>query len=312
MRITAKAAAATTLFVALVLVAYTLYMGVNLEELLDVNPLMLAAATAAYTAAWLVSAYRLMVLDRYFAGEPLGLRHYFYARILGGVAAYLTPSAIGGEPVRAHYLARARGDSTAGYFALTIYEVYYDVVFTAAAAAAASLLYLPYTIPVLIVSAASLGVWAPMPLIILRGGGRLYRFIVKRFSGIVAGQVAVFLDSYRRVMGRCGARCVAAMVSTTILYHLLNTATILLLCWPIAPWRAFAGYIYALSMGALPTPGGAGVMEYGYTLAMPPPMVVRARAFTVLYTMVLGLYVLNASRGILLTGLAGEGGRDEP
>ncbi len=299
---TRGAAAAAITVIAVALAGYTLYMGVDPREVLSISPRNLAAATAMYTFAWLVSAYRLRLIDHVYSGRVHGLRHYFNARLLGGLAAYITPSAIGGEPARAYYLARLHGGKTAEYFAVALYEVYFDVLFTAAAALVLSIPLLPLSLPVLLVSLGTMAAWIPLPHVIRRGSGRLYDLFVKRLPREVKEQFTFFVEGYMRLYRGCGRLCVALLTLLTLIYHLLNALTILLLCWPMATvYEAFAGYIYALSLGALPTPGGAGAAEYGLTLVFDPRTVVQVRGFMIAYTVLVGLAVLQVSRGTLFT-----------
>ena len=60
--------------------------------------------------------------------------------------------------------------------------------------------------------------------------------------------------------------------------------------------NAFQAYLFALALGALPSPGGAFAVEYGLTITLKPIVVVASRVLTYFYTVIIGLYALTRTR----------------
>ena len=239
-----------------------------------------------------------MILHKAFTGKKLDLLDYMGIRLIGGLMAYLTPSAIGGEPGRAYLLAKKSDSDFTPFFALTIFEVYQDIVFTNIVAIMFSFLHLPYTIPVILLSLFVLTSWTLLVIGWIKGYGEgiIDRFFISRLPKIIKEHYNVFTNTFKQINNRCSVLCLISSMVITIMYQVLSGITIYYISLSIDPSTslldAFAAYIYALALGALPTPGGAGAIEYGLTIAVSPGAVVLSRTITLLYVIVSGSIVL--------------------
>ncbi|HDJ83504.1 MAG TPA: flippase-like domain-containing protein, partial [Desulfurococcaceae archaeon] len=94
--------------VTFVIIGYSIVTG-SFRFLEEVSFTKLVLSFIILMFAWLISAYRLKYIHRILEPDRClntSIKDYFYARLLGGLMAYITPSAIGGEPARAYYLAK--------------------------------------------------------------------------------------------------------------------------------------------------------------------------------------------------------------
>lgn len=312
----------TIAIVNLVIITYSI-LTKSYSALFRINTLILVLAVLTELSAWFVSAIRLRILHRILdsSGKTLSIKHYFYARMLGGLLAYLTPSAIGGEPARAYYLHLKIGEGFPRYLALSIYEVFYDIIIVNVLAIIFSINKIPYTIPVILVSSLSLITWIIVYSIfknILPTNNtsilisKFVKFIetrlMKRFTSISKSYLD-FGTSFREIASRVEFRDRVIVIYLTITMYLLSSLTITLIALSIDYEKGFVkqfiesfqAFLFALSLGALPTPGGSVAVEYGLSIVLMPSVVVVSRTLSYYIVIITGLLILFSNKLIILT-----------
>ncbi len=291
--------ALTLAVVVAIIIAYTIYRGVSLSVLFAVNPLLLVVAIALYTLSWFISGLRLKIIHESISSKKLGIPEYFYARMLGGLVAYLTPSAIGGEIARAYYLARKAGYDMATGLAVAVYELFIDILFINVFALLFSLEYLPLSTPVILVSLFVISSWIMLFTGIVRGNravDKFFKLLLKLLPSSIRDRYDAFSSSLTRITrGIATPRRILAVSVLTTLIHLTAGFVVYVVALnygDVGVLTGFKAYIFALAMGALPTPGGAAAVEYGLTIALKPEAVIASRVLMYFYTIILGLFSL--------------------
>ncbi|NPA98677.1 MAG: flippase-like domain-containing protein [Crenarchaeota archaeon] len=273
-----------------------------------IKPLNLVVALVVFFTAWLISAIRLRIIHASLDPDKvLPLKEYLYARLLGGLMAYITPSAIGGEPARAYYLSYKCNERFSKYFALVIYEVLYDIFVTSIGAIIGSLLYLPLTIPIIIVGIANTSFWGTMYLLLQNmidpeKAPRIIKFMAKivneQLSKRLGDSYTSFASSFKTIVSRMKITRRITVCLLTITFQLLFGFTIYVLgfgAYNVNIADAIIAYFLAITASALPTPGGAGTMEYGLSITLPPGLVILSRSFIYYVTIAMGIIVLYHS-----------------
>ncbi len=305
-KISKKTIVLVILVVTTVMIAYNVITEGMKPPIID--PLNLLLAFIVFFGAWLVSAIRLRTIHASLDPEKkLPLKEYLYARLLGGLMAYITPSAIGGEPARAYYLSYKCHERFSKYFALVIYEVLYDVFVTSIGAVVFSLFYLPLTIPIIIVGIANTSFWGTMYLLLENmidpdNAPRIIRFVVRivndQLSKRLGDSYTSFASSFKTIVSRMNITRRFVVCALTIVFQILFGITIYLLgfnVYNVNVVRAIVAYFLAITASALPTPGGAGTMEYGLSITLPPGLVILSRSFIYYTTVIMGIIVLYHS-----------------
>jgi len=300
----------STTIVAVVLVVYSKLMCVR-ELSLDVRSA--ALSTAILLTGWLISAIRLKYLFRVAKRDlSCSIKTCIGARFAGDVLAKITPSSIGGEPARAYYISMDTGLPFLEVYALTIYEVYFDVMFTCISGALFSLWSLPLSLPALITSLVVGATWAA----VFNNIGRIYAFIGEKAMGNrllerslnrlraskyfsrFLNKLLDFKDHYVKISSKVRSRQKFALWALTIVIHFTWSLSIIPLVlarhdhglnMPAIIWVAVAAYCLMQSMSILPTPGGSGVAEYGLSIALPPDVVVAYRSLYFFVPILVGL-----------------------
>ncbi|MET1159699.1 MAG: flippase-like domain-containing protein, partial [Thermoprotei archaeon] len=299
-RISRKTAVLTIVIVTLTLVLYSLLFNQDWQILLVVNPVIIILAVLVYLLSWVISAIRLAYLYRVFDKKhELSFKEFLYARILGGLAAYLTPSAIGGEPIRALYLSLRTNSEFVRCFALTLYEVYYDVMIVSLIAIVLSLFKLPLALPVTLVGLGNIASWILIynvlnniitpenaPSLAKKLLSLIEKYVM-RFKSLNKGykELGLYFSS---IVSSMKFRDIIVMISLTLLIHIVASATIFTLITGTLTTAspeyivgsfliALIAYFYSLTIGALPTPGGAIAVEYGLSIVLKPQVVVLSR-----------------------------------
>ncbi len=301
----------TLLLVTGVMLLYSLCMNLSIYEVLSsINPLSIVIALIVYFLGWFISAIRLMIIHVRLDGldKRLSVKDYFYARLLGGFLAYITPSAIGGEPARAYYISKKTKGPFSKYFALAIYEVLYDIMLVNVVALAFSIVKLPYSIPVIIVSLGSMGFWLIMYYIMCNMlAPETARFPLNKIIGYVRrlGEARFseaykdYGSSFRNIVDRMDMSSKLIVIVLSLIYQFMNALVIYILLQDhsiVSLINAIMAYFFALSLGALPTPGGAISIEYGLSLALPPGVVVVARGLMFYSVIIAGIIVIYLTR----------------
>ncbi len=300
--------------VTVVIIGYSIITG-SYRFLEEVSFIKLVLSLIIFMFAWLISAYRLKYIHRILDPDRClntRIKDYFYARLLGGLMAYITPSAIGGEPARAYYLAKKCMGRFSRYFALSIYEVYYDIMIVNIFALSLSFYSLPYSLFVILVSIGSIAFWIIMYHLIKNivepeKTNVVLRWIIKWMNKLVHKRLEMIKDSYydfassfNTLINNSYIINKFVIVVLTIVYHLCNSLAIFVLAIKSvtinsvinAVLASISAYFYSLALGALPTPGGAGVMEYGLSLALAPEIVIVSRTLMYYSTVIIGLLIL--------------------
>lgn len=300
--------------VTLVIIGYSIIMG-SFRFLEEVSFTKIVLSLTILMFAWLISAYRLKYIHRILDPDRClntSIKDYFYARLLGGLMAYITPSAIGGEPARAYYLAKKCIGRFSRYFALSIYEVYYDIMIVNIFALFLSFYSLPYSLFVILVSIGSIVFWITMYHLIKNivepeNTNVVLRKIIKWMNKLVHKRLEMIKDSYydfaisfNTLVNNSYPIKKVVIVVLTIVYHLCNSLSIFVLAIKSVTINtvintilaSISAYFYSLALGALPTPGGAGVMEYGLSLALAPEIVIVSRTLMYYSTVIIGLLIL--------------------
>ncbi len=295
--------AITLSIVIVIIILYTIYFGIDPAILLSIDPLILALAIIIYTLSWIISGIRLKIIHLSVSGKVLGLLDYLYARLLGGLIAYLTPSAMGGEPARAYYLSKKTGDDIATGFAVAIYELFIDIIFINVLAIIYSINYLLMSLPVILVSAFVLFTWTTLFLgVVYRNKiiDKLFQFLIKFLPETIREKYNIFTESIRLITKFIiRPHRVVMIILSTVAMHLLTGAVIYIISigyGGTSLLQAFQAYLFALALGALPSPGGAFAVEYGLTITLKPAAVVTSRVLMYFYTVITGLYVLTRIR----------------
>ncbi len=299
-RLSAWKIAITLTIVIAIIILYTIYFNIDPVILLSIDPRVLLIAILIYTLSWFISGVRLKIIHSSVCRKILSLQDYFYARLLGGLVAYLTPSAIGGEPARAYYLAKKTGDDIASVFAIVVYELFIDIIFINILAIVYSVHYLPLSIPVILVSILVLFSWTMLFIGIVcdnRIINGFFKFMLKFLPKNIRDKYTVFSCSLKAVTKAIARPYrVVAIALTTITMHLLTGAVIYVIALGYGGTSllgAFQAYLFAIALGALPSPGGAFAVEYGLTITLKPVVVVASRVLMYFYTIIIGLYSLT-------------------
>lgn len=293
----AAGAAASAAAVAAALIAYGAVTS-SLGALAELSPASALCAAAALVASNAIAAARLRLIHAKYSGRALRFRDYFGARMLGQLAAILTPSAYGGEVGRAAYLA-SHGSGFGEMLALSYYEVFYDVVATNAVGMALSLRRLPAAWPVLAVGALTLAAWLGFAHAVLVSGWAQRALsrarLAKRALALVAERAEDVRRAFAEVSGRLGPADVLAVVALTLAYNFAQAAAVLPLAGPARAAEAVEAYFYSQTLAAMPTPAGAGFAELGLGMALPPGLVVQFRAVYLLAYAAAGVITLAAA-----------------
>jgi len=266
-------------------------------ELLSIDTLI---AASILTLGWLISAVRLRILiQSYTRGDPIPLLDSLKIRLIGGLLANITPSALGGEPARAYYISRRIGASFVESFAIAIYEVYYDVIAVNAIALAFSMQYLPVSLPILLVALFMVTTWLSASLKISRTRSRPLEALPQWIPGFLRKPVEAlykryieFATSYSSVSSMLPTRVKTVLWVLTIAYHTIWGLAALAFLHSLefnTVIGAVKAYFLMQSFSSLPTPGGSGAAEYGLSIVLNPLVVVKYRVTYYYYTIILGL-----------------------
>lgn len=310
-RISKRGMILTLALVTGIMLLYTMITNISIYEVLSsINPLLIIFALIIYFLGWLVSAIRLKVIHICLDGaeKKLSIKDYFYARLLGGFLANITPSAIGGEPARAYYISRKTKGPFSRYFALAMYEVLYDIMLVNVVALALSIVKLPYSIPVIIVSIGSMGFWLIMYYVMCNmlspetakfPLNKIIKYVGKFGENRFFEAFKDYGSSFRYIVDKTDMFSKIIVIALTFMYQFMNALVIYVLLQDhsiTSLINAVMAYFFALSLGALPTPGGAGSIEYGLSLTLPPGIVVVARGLMFYSIIIAGIVIVYVTR----------------
>ncbi|MCI4462321.1 MAG: flippase-like domain-containing protein [Thermogladius sp.] len=263
-------------------------------------------ASALLMAGYLLASVRLMIIHARYTGRRLPLIEYYKARLAGNLAAFLTPSAVGGELGRAGYLA-LKGFSFTEMLAVAYFEVFFDVVFTSLAALVFSFSQLPWSLPVALTAGGSIAAWVAASLLLFYTGRRYGGNAgsgVRRFKGLLGKLTSWALTlsvAFWNTSSRVKFVDLLAVVALTLLAQVLQASSVLPLLGGLSPdyvGEAFRGYFYSQALSSLPSPGGAIVSEYGLSLSLAPGYVVAYRLVYALTNVVPGLIIVYRAHSV--------------
>ncbi len=300
--------------VTIVIIGYSIVTG-SFKFLEEVSFTKLVLSFIILMFAWLISAYRLKYIHRILDPDRClntSIKDYFYARLLGGLMAYITPSGIGGEPARAYYLAKRCVGKFSRYFALSIYEVYYDIMIVNIFALSLSFYSIPYSLLIVLVSIGNIVSWITMYHLIKNiiepeNTNVFLRKIIKWMNKFIHKRLEIIKDGYydfarsfNALVNNSNLKNKLIIVILTISYHICNSLAIFIVAiknfeiMVIANtlMASISAYFYSSTLGSLPSPGGAGIMEYGLSLVLEPEVVVVARILMYYSTVIIGLLIL--------------------
>lgn len=284
---------ATLLMVTLVILAYSI-LTAGYEGFKDLVSWKGLASFTVLMAGWFISAVRLKYLVGKIYGYRLSLKASLKARLLGGLVANITPSAIGGEPARAAFLRKIMGKDIEELYALALYEVYYDVILVNTVALIPALLYIPVSIPVVLVASFMVTSWLSMSYFIKRNSGRSNNSLLLKISARLPAfyeRFVKFSNGYREISSKIGFTGVLVLVALTIVYNTTWGLAIFFLAGGNYLLEGVIAYYFMMSMGSIPTPGGSISSEYGLSIILPPSIVVSYRTLFYYSTILIGFVV---------------------
>jgi uncharacterized protein (TIRG00374 family) len=297
------------LVVAIVLVVGVIqvYIVVTGADLSRIGLPELAYSAVLVFAGWVVSVFRLMyIVESNYNDVNCSFKTYLKARFLGDLLAKITPSAIGGEPARALLISSESGLSIGTAYALAIYEVSYDVIYTCLLGLFFSMWYLPYSIPVILVSGFVVVSWP----VFFRSVSRVASKFRANYVAVKLAKFTWFEKLFKHIedFGKTYSEISSTMDLGSKLFTWI--LTVLIHCFwalAIAPflyfqgramnpvlglWTVFSAYSIMQAISMLPTPGGVGVAEYGLSLVLPPEVVVAYRIIYYFVPIASALFIL--------------------
>ncbi|MEM0378407.1 MAG: lysylphosphatidylglycerol synthase domain-containing protein [Thermosphaera sp.] len=286
--------AATLIIVTIVIVAYGIFTS-GYEGFSSILTPRTIASLAFLLAGWFISAIRLRLLVDRVYGFKIKLSDSLKARFLGGLLANITPSAIGGEPARAAYLRKVMDRGIEELYALSLYEVYYDVILVNMMAFIPAFFYLPVSLPVVLVSSFMIASWIYIGFFIKQTSSNS----PKGFIGWLSKKFPKFTERYLKFSTRYAEISSRISLNGKILIAVLTLSYNTL--WGVAAWfftdsssilQCIMAYYFMMSMGSLPTPGGSISSEYALSLVLPPSTVVSYRTLFYYSTILIGLVIL--------------------
>lgn len=289
----------TLVIVTAIILLYSLATS-SLSAFMELLSIDTPIAASILTLGWLISAVRLRILlQSYTRGDPIPLVDALKIRLIGGLLANITPSALGGEPARAYYISRRIGAGFVESFAIAVYEVYYDVIAVNAIALAFSIQYLPVSLPILLVALFMVTTWLSASLKISRTRSKTLGALPQWIPGFLRKPIEAlhkhyieFATSYSSVSSRIPTRVKVVLWVLTIVYNVIWGLAALAFLHSLesnAVIGAVKAYFLMQSFSSLPTPGGSGAAEYGLSIVLNPLVVVKYRVTYYYYTIILGL-----------------------
>ena len=245
-----------------------------------------------------LKAYRLYYISKVL-GEPVSFSSAIITRFVGNTAGLLTPGNLGAEPVRVLTLASLNGVKIEKLAAAGVLESFYDIVVAVAISLAASIVFLPASLPVLIVSVIIMALWiAGLTGLVYREGfwKKVIKGISSRLPEKYRGQVlSRYKDFTLAVTTGLNPRANVICFTLTIVSFFLIALSFIPLAGIIEDgkgmgvfYRAIdfvSGYSMSFVMSFLPTPGGSGFFEYGLGVAMEKELALAWRMVFILFSL---------------------------
>ena len=273
-----------------------------------------------------VKAYRLYYISN-ILGEPVSFSSTLITRFVGNTAGLLTPGNLGAEPVRVLTLASLNGVKIEKLAAAGVLESFYDIVVAVAISLAASMVLLPASLPVLIVSVVIMALWiAGLTGLVYREGfwKKVAKGISERLPEKYRGQVlSRYKDFTLAVTTGLNPRANVVCFSLTIASFFLIALSFIPLAGIIENGGGagvfyevvdfVSGYSMSFVMSFLPTPGGSGFFEYGLGVAMEKELALAWRMVFIIFSLtptalilLFGVRIRKTVIGNLKKSLGGE------
>lgn len=262
----------------------------TVDALLKMNPVFIAAALAVHAGAMCVWALRIVVMCRAL-GYKVGFRHSLNMVCSGQLFAAITPSQIGGEPVRIHELYKAKlpvADAAAVVLIERLLEGLLLVVSVIVSLTLFMILYQNSSVPSYIIGiawfATALCAGIMVVFVLLMKKPKLIKAAALKITGIftkkmseqksqklkndVTGGIERFCETVEMFAGKAKKGLVLGFILTVILWACeYSVASIILMGLGYPPhvlesviFQIITAIIFMLPL----TPGSAGVAEIAY------------------------------------------------
>lgn len=265
------------LLVSLTLYFLSLLFRVDIpSEMLKFNLSLLAFSYAIFMTSMIVGGLRFYFLSR-SAGGRLDLSEAILARFGGMFIAFITPFYAGGEPIRIYAL-KKNGLSWGRSFEVIVLEVIFDVyvhnILTILLFVLSDISKVE-TIPILAIATGSVIFWSIPTATLLLGVGRVLNifeklgmFKIKMLSNLIEAAKSfegeTLLKRRRVVLG-----CIGLTLASTILSTISFYISALSVGIRVDMLESLKTFVYSMSMSSIPTPGGAGGIEYALLTQLP-------------------------------------------
>lgn len=292
---------ASTVLVLAILVVYGLLFEAEFEAILRASWILVVLGLMLGSAMILTTGFRLYVLCRAL-NVKVGFLDSVVIRGVGMFASYVTPTLIGGEPIRAILLQRRAGNnSSIGLVSSIVFmEVYLDIiicnvltlVFGFSDIAEGNVkVTLPYLAALYQITS-----WTLILFIGLHGvtNSRVVK-VLSRYTGIGADRIRFEGEGFKQGFKSIPGLYSLLAVLTSIGSLLVGALTFMLAGSISGGYLSLAdslkGFVFALSLGISPLPGGALGVEYGASL--------MANATTVIMWRFMSYYMILLVGGLI-------------
>ncbi len=250
-------------------------------------------------------------------GLKVSFKSVLVSRFVGNTAGLLSPGNIAAEPARVLTLASIEGLPFEGFMAGGLLESLYDFIALSSIAIMSSLVFLPYSIPVIIVSVVVMSLWAAgLTGFIYKESiwSKIVDKFTKRLSSSMRDSIFRRYKLFTRFIKentdlKLHAICIALTIAALLVIALSFTplAYNSTIVTPLRILDSTLKFLEAYSMGfimsTLPTPGGSGFFEYGLNIILTPHTVALWRMtfiiFSILPTLTLVTIIARLRRKII-------------
>lgn len=262
----------------------------TLDALMKMNPIYLLVAFLVHMAAMCVWAVRIIVMCRSL-GFKVGFRHSLNMVCSGQLFASITPSQLGGEPVRVHELYKAKlpvADATAVVLIERLMEGFLLVISVIVCLTAFSIIYQGNSVPAFILGIAWAGTGLCVILLILfillirkpavveKLAMKITGLFTKKMSeeksaklnkDILEG-IGRFYETFRMFAGKAKWGIIVGFVLTVLLWACEYSVASIILIGLGYPPHVLESIIFQIIIAIIfmipLTPGSAGIAEVAY------------------------------------------------
>ncbi len=243
------------------------------------NPLAIVVASSLIALEEALKSTRFVIAARAL-NRNLGRKSAIKVHFASLAVGIITPAFSGALPTQAAMLGDTLRVGPSEAMAIAMSVTFFDSVFPALLTATASIVMMPYSLPLLLIAVGILFVWA----LIL--GAPLADKVGAWVSRAVGSQgLREFIEAESRdlrphVMRVLGSlRAFAAMLVISVSSYMIECLSVFTFTRgsPLTFLRDFLGLLMSYVGGNLPTPGGVGGVEYSLLLLLPRGTVVLWR-----------------------------------